>query len=85
MASAVTRQSLVSRSTTAGGSSPRSMVAGPGSTSLGRVAKATTNSATSQRTTAATVAPNSGVTSCGKVVAPSSASTGTTSPSRLGA
>jgi hypothetical protein len=56
MASGVTRQSLVSRSTTAGGSSPRSMVAGAGSTSRGRVANTAASGSTSYSTVAATVA-----------------------------
>jgi hypothetical protein len=73
MASAVTRQSLVSRSTTAGGSAPSSMVAGPGSTPRARVANATPSSASTHRTTAATVATSNGVSNCGKVSAPSSA------------
>jgi len=76
----VTRQSLVSRSTTAGDSSPNSIVAGAGSTSRGRVAKAAANSSTSHSTVAATVATSNGATSSGNTMVASSASSGPIAP-----
>jgi hypothetical protein len=80
IASGVTRQSLVSRSTTAGDSSPRSIVAGAGSTFRGRVANAAANSSTSHSTVAATVATSNGATSSGNPTVASAASSGPIAP-----
>jgi hypothetical protein len=79
-ASGVTRQSLVSRSTTAGDSSPSSIVAGAASTSRDRVANAAASSNTSHSTVTATAATSNGTTSSGNAKAASSASSDPTGP-----